>query len=69
MAKINYRLIIIIVSAVAGGFLAGFLGTLVGRASLLNNLYLPYLSRELNLSGLNPSQSNFVIQDPKKSGG
>lgn len=56
----------IIVLAALGGFLAGFLGAIVGRASLFNNLYLPYLSRELNLSGLNPGQSNFVIQDPKK---
>jgi hypothetical protein len=65
-SKIKKNTILVISLSVVCGLAAGVLGGIVTRNYIFNDLSSPYTNQEVNLTNLNNTNSNLVIQDPKK---
>lgn len=64
--KIKKNTVLIVSLSLVCGLTAGIFGEIITRVYLLNDFSLPYVSQEVNLTGLNNNNSSLVIRDPKK---
>lgn len=64
--KVKKNTVLIISVSVVCGLAAGVFGGIITRSYISGDFSSPYNNQELNLTNLNKTNSNLVIQDPKK---